>query len=720
MMQRRFTLSIILSGLACSLAAEAISNSNTAAPDAKTVADAKSEADAKGKTATATTPEAEPECRTSILDQVVVTGTLTPKTLKDVPVVTRVITSDDIQKADATNIQDMLVQELPGLEFGFAMSQETSLNLCGFGGNAVLFLVDGERLAGETMDNTDYTRLNLDNVGRIEIVKGAASALYGSNAVGGVINLITRESSAPWTLNVNSRYNSFGDEWRNGATLTTHRDKWSTQTNFQQTKIDPITLTTNASSLDDVIAALLGQTSTSTKKDDSDITRLYGQETYNIKERVTYRPNDHLRLTARGGYFYRESQRSTYDYHYHAYSGGLKGAYNWLDGRTLELSYAFDQYDKANYTPDGKRTHDHDYTNRQHVGHLLYNQTIGEKHQLTAGADVLNDYLTTYQFKDNCAHQQTNADAFAQFDWNPTSSINVVTSVRYDYFSASEAQATTARLAAMYKWTDFSLRASYAGGFRAPSLKEMYMHFDMGNMGYMIYGNPDLKPERSNNFNLAAEHTNNVNMGNWLDGSYSVTVMGYCNVFDKRITTVGRWWYTDPTTGETVLTTDEAEAKTYNPDGTEGALYYNEDGVTVTGIDVCAQYHLDMGLGLKYSYAYMHESGNTVDSQFTQPRSHSMTWRADYDRQFTEDYGINLALSGRWAGKPQSGRTDVDQGYTLCKATLQQRIWRGVRVNLAVDNIFNYKPDTYYFSSPMVIGTTWSLGVSLDIDRMFE
>ena len=49
----------------------------------------------------------------------------------------------------------------------------------GFGGNAVLFLVDGERLAGETMDNVDYSRLNLDNVGRIEIVKGAASALYG-------------------------------------------------------------------------------------------------------------------------------------------------------------------------------------------------------------------------------------------------------------------------------------------------------------------------------------------------------------------------------------------------------------------------------------------------------------------------------------------------------------------------------------------------------------
>ena len=119
------------------------------------------------------------------LEPVVVTASHTPKALKDAPVVTRLITLHDIKINDATNIQDMLIQEIPGLEFGFAMSQETSLNMSGFGGNAVLFLVDGERMAGETMDNVDYSRMSLDNAGRIEIVKGASSALYGSNAVGG-------------------------------------------------------------------------------------------------------------------------------------------------------------------------------------------------------------------------------------------------------------------------------------------------------------------------------------------------------------------------------------------------------------------------------------------------------------------------------------------------------------------------------------------------------
>ena len=67
------------------------------------------------------------------LEPVVVTASHTPKALKDAPVVTRLITPHDLRIADATNIQDMLIQELPGLEFGFAMSQETSLNMSGFG-----------------------------------------------------------------------------------------------------------------------------------------------------------------------------------------------------------------------------------------------------------------------------------------------------------------------------------------------------------------------------------------------------------------------------------------------------------------------------------------------------------------------------------------------------------------------------------------------------------
>ena len=632
------------------------------------------------------------------LDPIVVTASYTPKALKDAPVVTRLITLRDIKMVDATNIQDMLTQEMPGLEFGFAMSQETSLNMSGFGGNAVLFLVDGERMAGETMDNVDYNRLNLDNVGRIEIVKGASSALYGSNAVGGVVNIISRENLEPWTANANTRYNTFGHEWRNGASFSFNTEKWNSQTSFQHTKIDPVDLPKPYSS-EEIAYELLKKAQglpydESVLNDDSNLSRLYGQKTYNVKERLTWRATDHLTLIGRGSYFFRTSERDTHDYHFNAYSAGLKGKYAWDTGRNLELSYAFDQYDKANFQPDGTRTHDHDYSNRQHVGHALYHHAFG-KNSLILGADYMHDYLSTYQFVDNTSHAQDNIDGFAQFDWNITDRLNIVGSVRYDYFSASSQKALTERLALVYKFPWMTFRANYASGFRAPSLKEMYMHFDMGNMGYMLIGNPDLEPEKSHNFNLALERQHRIRKGGIIDGVYSFTVVGYCNIFDKRITTMD-----------------------YPYEGMDGALYVNEDGITVWGVDVSLGHVLDWGLSLKLNYSWMHENGNAYFSQFNQPRNHSMTWRVGYNHRFTRFYALDAALSGRWQGKPQSGRTDVDQGYTIWKLMLQHHLWHGIHLNTAIDNLFNFKPKAYYYSSPLTTGTSFSIGLSVDLDQL--
>jgi outer membrane receptor for ferrienterochelin and colicins len=613
-------------------------------------------------------------------------------------VVTRLITRYDIKIADATNIQDMLIQEIPGLEFGLAMTQETSLNMSGFGGNAVLFLVDGERMAGETMDNVDYNRMNLDNVGRIEIVKGASSALYGSNAVAGVVNIISRENLDPWTANANTRYNSFGHEWRNGASFSFNTEKWNSQTSFQQTSMDPVNLP-KAYSSEEVAIELMKKAqglpyNESVLKDDSNISRLFGQKTYNVKERLSWRATDHLTLIGRGGYFFRSSERDTYEYHFKGYSAGLKGRYIWNHDRHLELSYAYDQYDKANFLPDGTRTHDHDYSNQQHVVHALYSHSFG-KNNLIVGADYMHDYLTTYQFIDNAHHAQDNIDGFAQFDWNITDRLNVMGSIRYDYFSASSKKALTERLAVVYKFPWMTFRANYASGFRAPTLKEMFMHFDMGNMGYMIIGNPDLEPEKSHNFNIAIERQNRIRNSGVLNGIYNFTFMGYCNMFDKRITTIG---------------------DTY--EGMPSALYWNEDGVNVWGVDVSLGHYFDWGLTIKLNYSWLHETGNVIYSEFSQPRSHSLTWRIGYGHRFSPYYALDAALSGRSQGKPQSGDTNVDQGYTIWKLMLQHHVWHGINVNTAIDNLFNYKPKSYYYTSPLTTGTTFSIGLSVDLDKI--
>lgn len=609
------------------------------------------------------------------LDEVVVTATRTPKSLKDAPVVTRLISADDIKKTDATNIQDLLTEEIPGLEFGYAMSQETSLNMGGFGGKAVLFLVDGERLAGETMDNVDYNRLNLGNVGQVEIVKGASSALYGANAVGGVVNLISRESKEPWSLNLNSRYRSEGNEWRTGGELNCNIGHFNSNTSVQYSTAETIKLTDAFDT-------------------QSNIHDIYGGHSLNIKERLAYRVNDNLRFVARGGYFARVSTRSNYDDHYHDYTGGLKSVWDIAGKQNLEVSYSYDQYDKSRYV-GGMRTHDHDYSNRQHIVHGLYTRFFGQN-ALTVGGDYLHDYLTTYQFLSGEKHTQESVDVFAQFDYNPLEWLNLIGSVREDYFSASKNNAVTARIAVMVKTAPITVRASYAGGFRAPTLKEMYMNFDMAGI-QMIYGNPDLKPEKSHNFNLSAEKNGLVNWSP-LRGSYSVTLSGYYNYYNSRITT----------------TDFPGDA-----DREAGAIYCNEDGVKVSGIDFNARYRLLMGIGASVSYNYLHVSGRSVDSQFSQPRPHSATWRLDYEKQICSAYKIYAALSGRYMSKPESNY-DTDGAYSLWKLTLQQRVWKGININFMIENLFDYRPEVYYWNSAPTTGRTYSVGLSLDVDTMFK
>jgi outer membrane receptor for ferrienterochelin and colicins len=269
--------------------------------------------------------------------------------------------------------------------------------------------------------------------------------------------------------------------------------------------------------------------------------------------------------------------------------------------------------------------------------------------------------------------------------------------MRYDYFSASSQKALTGRLAVVYKFPWMTFRANYASGFRAPTLKEMYMHFNMGNMGYWIIGNPDLEPEKSNNFNIAIERQNRIRDSGILDGVYNFTLMGYCNIFDKRITTID-----------------------YTYEDQESALYWNEDGVNVWGVDISMGHYFDWGLTLKLNYSWMHETGNVWFSQFNQPRNHSMTWRIGYAHRFSRHYALDAALSGRSQGKPQSGRMDVDQGYTIWKLMLQHHLWRGINLNTAIDNIFNFKPKSYYYSSPLTTGTSFSIGLSVDLDRMTD
>lgn len=603
------------------------------------------------------------------LDEVVVTGTRTPKLLKDSPVLTRVITSSDIKKSDATNISDLLQTELPGIEFSYSMNQQVSLNMQGFGGNAVLFLIDGERIAGETLDNVDFSRLNLNDAGKVEIVKGAASSLYGSNAVGGVVNIISRESSEPWTLNVNTRYGKYNEQ-RDGLNFSFNAWKFSNTLSAQYTHIDSYDM-----------------------KNEGDYNSFYGGDTYNIKDRLTFKANDRLKFTGRVGYFFRErnSSESTHD-RYRDLSSGLKGYYEFSDATNLELSYSFDQYDKSDFMVADRRDI-RDYSNTQNIGKAVFNHTFAGKHILTVGGDVMRDYLMTYQFADNGSKKQITADGFAQIDLNLVRNLNIILGGRYDYFSESHNKHFSPRVNAMYKLDRFTFRGSYAGGFRAPTLKEMYMDFDMAGI-FMIYGNKDLRPESSNNFQLSGEFTK---------GLFNATLGAFCNLVDNRITTA---W-------------NKAMG---------GMVYTNIGRVNISGLDANVSWKSNWGLGARASYVFTHEHVKNGEPYTSSTRPHTATVRVDYTKNW-KNYGLMVALNGRILSKVGVDEfvsvTDYQEtehveypAYTMWKLNITQSVWKGIDVIATIDNLFNYVPKYNYSSTPSTTGISFAIGLSLDIDKM--
>lgn len=623
------------------------------------------------------------------LDEVVVTGTRTPKFLKDTPIQTRVINAKEIARLDATNVQDLLQQELPGVEFTYAMNQQTHLNFSGFGGQGVLFLVDGERLAGETMDDVDFTRLSMDNVERIEIVKGAASALYGSNATGGVINIITKKSQKPVTLNVNARYAKHNEQ-RYGGTFGLNGKHWNNMFTVNFNRMDNYDVHSASNPVTRIISTV------------------YGDKTINFKDQLVWCPNKNFHLSGRAGYFFRETVRSAdQPERYRDFSGGLGLQWNISEHDDFQASYAFDQYDKSDYQRITKLDI-RDYSNVQNSLRLLYNHRFDRGDVLTIGSDFMHDYLYNTNLE-NETRNQNSWDLFGQYDWRISDQWEAVGAVRYDYFSDGKESHVTPKLNVCYKPIyNLSIRAGYGMGFRAPTLKEKYYNFDMAGI-WIVEGNANLKSEVSHNFNLSAEYTK---------GHYNLTGSVYYNKVKNKLATSAPYFKTPN------------DKLPYLP-------YANLDDYSVCGGEIGAQAKWNNGFGARLTYAYTKEQlakdkdGHTINNQYIPAREHALNARVDFDKQFSKKYGLNIALQGRVLSGVENVEYkdyyDVSKGtitveysaYTIWKLSVVQRVGNAVKVTAALDNVFGYKPKYYYLNSPITDGVNFQIGMSIDIDKLF-
>lgn len=619
------------------------------------------------------------------LEEVVVTGSFVEKPLKDVAVLTRVVSQKDIQALNPMSIENLLQYELPGLQIGYnSMSQLPEITYQGMEGEYILFLVDGERVSGEGADhNVDFTRFNVDDIERIEIIKGAQSTIYGSNALGGVINIITKSATRPFSGSLNARYgSSTGQKYT--ASVGFKRDRFTSYTSWTHRQRDTYKLADTETSSD-------GTSSTTST------TTVYGYKIYDFSQKFGYTFNEKLSADVKGSYYWNQRairNNNLYQEYYVDYTFSAKVKYLLAEHQQLTFGYIYDNYKKDNHFFRIDSTYTN-YRNVKQTPRIDYTGTFGD-HTISAGFEGELEYLKHYMLADSSDVSSQAYALYIQEDWKVNDEWNIIAGLRSDYHEKYHLHVSP-KISLMYRPnSELTFRGGYARGFRSPSLKELYEEYDMGGMGYfMIYGNEDLEPETSDQFSVSGEYNK---------GGLNASLSFAHNRFHNKIA----YGY---------IASD-------NESGYSDMQYFNSDHAKTTSVEAIVRYRFDWGLTVTGSYVYTDDyqavsgvdyyTGESGKFNTSSVRPHMATFNANYSHKFGK-IGTSLSLVGTWAGgfdyylsseTDTNGDSYVDANgesvycyylsnnfgsRTMMTLNLGLTFPRGISCTVGLDNLLNFK-----------------------------
>ena len=608
------------------------------------------------------------------IKEVVVTATRSQKKLKDVPITVQVVTAEDIKKSQSTDFKTFLENEFSGINFTYD-GGSPNINMMGFGGKYVLFLMNGERMAGETFDNIDYDRIDIDNIERIEIIKGASSSLYGSNAIGGVINIITKDSKSPLDINAGYLYDSSRDHKANLSIGT--KQKWGNLSISSFYKMREPYIITDRISTGGVYNEL----------------NVAGFTNYGISPKLTFNLSPKIDLSLTPGYYFSERNPGTpageiVRDRYYNYNLGLKTNIKFNDNQNLIVSGAFDRYDKYDYF---RKINEKEKKYENEVWRISsqYNQNLFKKHTLVAGGEVLSEKLLSFMFKNESTGGRENAQtysAFTQQDWVINPAVTIVTGARMDYHSIFK-QYFTFRLSGMYRFDEtMTIRAGYSGGFRSPTLKELYTNwFHPWGGGFQLMGNKNLRPETSDNFNISIDFNfKKLNL---------TFITQYSKIKDK-INLRGN-------IGDTLR-------------------YVNFHGNTdVLSSEVSAIYKLNKNFHFKGSYSYY-----DIGKRRSENRPHTLTFKAEYIPS-AKYYIPSIIISGKYLSRTKIYDDDSSSfvsyaPYSIWRLQLASKLPLGFTLTGGINNIFGYTADKVGFYSSVDIGRTFYLGLKWNFNKKVQ
>nr|WP_298129773.1 TonB-dependent vitamin B12 receptor [uncultured Pseudoxanthomonas sp.] len=571
------------------------------------------------------------------LDEVVVTGTRTDIPLQDSLVPAQVITREDIERSQARSLVDVL-KGRAGVGFSNqgGLGKLTTLNLRGTESDQVLVLVDGIRIGSATAGLASFQDLPVDQIERIEIVRGPRSSLYGSEAIGGVIQIFTRRGGQGLSRELRIGGGSHNLREASGGFAYGGERGWiGANAAYQET--DGINACRGSGTL--------FQGCFTDEPDDD------GYRNVSLNVRGGYRFTDTLTLE---GHALNADAFNEFDGS--SFSGNeadnvqrvLGGKLTWKPSTrttlTTQFGRASDESDNhfAN-AATGTRTYVSTFDTRRDNASLQGDFAFGEQHLLTAGADWLRDEITsTTPFT---VDTRDNTGVFVEYQGR-FGAHRLQASVRNDDNEQFGNHATGTLGWGMDLARGFKLTASAGTGFKAPTFNDLY---------YPGFSNPDLEPEESRSLNLGVAQYGDD--WNWTFNVYDTRVdelIGYDSSFN-------------------IVNIEEARIRGAELTG----------AVTLAGIDISAE--------LSHTDPRNRTAGVTHDNLL--PRRARNTARVDLDRAFG-DFRVGLTANGashRYDNVANSVRL---AGYGTLDLRLEYAITDTWSVQARASNVFDRQYET--------------------------
>lgn len=652
-------------------------------------------------TADNTTDSAMPTTR---LDPIVVTATRSERALSDAPVAMQVLSRETLDDNHAHTLKDALallpnvhLREVHG-KTGYEVSMQ------GFTGDQVLVLIDGLPITastGSTVNLNQYMNMDIE---QIEVVQGAASAQFGSAAMGGVINIITKpidktkgrittelasngqQNPSGKDIDANKRYVEASIEGALDKNQRLHARLSGSYLDNEGLSLDHEAWPRlkDASEQSQVSARLSyrpdGKESSNNNTNDGNDSRVVKNAQYWL-EASQYTEDDISRFNHYVAPRYLKQQRDEHidkqrfsigaraDITPHA--SDRSKTYR-LSAQALREDYQSESTTKTQQTITSAR--DTDITTTLAQAQLDFpDLVLSDKniHLIQVGGQIQQDTLSqTKNQKSELIRDNVSRDVgelYIQDDWLIGDNWEVLSGVRYQN-DEDFGDHIAPKVSVKYNHLDDNgrdhiFRSSIGGGYRVPNLKERYYVFDHSNLGYKVMGNPNLQPETSTSYQLGYQGQ--------LSDTINLTVNGFYNEIDD------------------LIQTDEDNA-TY-----EGNItiyqYMNVDSAQTYGGDIGVDWQIDERAKLQANYAYIHTHNDVSDTELTYQPNHKV--------MLALDYAINdkLQLIPRLNYESKQMISTSEQAYSPAWWTLDTKLNYDMSENLslygAVNNIFDVQRD---------------------------